>query len=114
MEIYHLSATELAKKIKSKEVSSKELTQMYIDRIEKFDGDINSVVVRMFDKAIQDAEKADNALSKGEDLGNHIRSSILKNDRRVISEFEEKWSKALKYFGNGKNGYSFHQMKQTN
>ncbi len=69
MEIYQLSATELAKKIKSKEVSSKELTQMYIDRIEKFDGDINSVVIRMFDQAIQDAEKADNALSKGEDLG---------------------------------------------
>ena len=47
MEIYHLSATELTKKIKSKEVSSKELTQMYIDRIEKLDGDINSVVVKM-------------------------------------------------------------------
>ena len=69
MEIYQLSATDLAKKIKSKEVSSKELTQMYIDRIEKLDGDINSVVIRMFERAIQDAEKADIALSKGEDLG---------------------------------------------
>ena len=69
MEIYHLSATELAKKIKSKEVSSKELTQMYIDRIEKLDGDINSVVVKMFERALQDAEKADIALTKGEDLG---------------------------------------------
>tara|TARA_Y100000746_G_scaffold64670_1_gene53457 strand:- start:826 stop:993 length:168 start_codon:yes stop_codon:yes gene_type:complete len=55
MEIYQLSATDLAKKIKSKEVSSKELTQMYIDRIEKLDGDINSVVIRMFERAIQDA-----------------------------------------------------------
>ena len=69
MEIYHLSATELAKKIKSKEVSSKELTQMYIDRIEKLDGDVNSVIIKMFDKAIKDAEEADEALSKGEDLG---------------------------------------------
>mgnify|MGYP000338322405 CR=1 FL=1 len=40
MELYHLSATELANKIKSKEISSKELTQLYIDRIKKFDGDI--------------------------------------------------------------------------
>ena len=69
MEIYHLSATELAKKIKSKEVSSKELTQMYIDRIDKLDGEVNSVIIKMFDRAIQDAEKADEALSKGEDLG---------------------------------------------
>ena len=69
MELYHLSATELANKIKSKEISSKELTQLYIDRIKKFDGDINAVVVRMFDRAIEDADKADEALSKGKDLG---------------------------------------------
>ena len=69
MNIYHLSATELVNKIKSKEISSKELTQLYIDRIEKYDDDINAVVIRMFDKAIEDAEKADEALSQGKDLG---------------------------------------------
>jgi amidase len=69
MNIYHLSATELVNKIKSKEISSKELTQLYIDRIEKYDNDINAVVIRMFDKAIEDAEKADEALSQGKDLG---------------------------------------------
>jgi amidase len=69
MELYHLSATELANKIKSKEISSKELTQLYIDRIEKYDDDINAVVVRMFDRGIEDADKADDALLKGKDLG---------------------------------------------
>ena len=69
MELYHLSATELASKIKSKEVSSKELTQLFIDRIEKMDGDINAVIVRMFDRALEDADKADATLSKGGDLG---------------------------------------------
>ena len=69
MQIYHLSATELVNKIKSKEISSKELTQLYIDRIEKYDDDVNAVVIRMFDKALQDAEKADEALSNGIDLG---------------------------------------------
>ena len=69
MQIYHLSATELVNKIKSKEISSKELTQLYIDRIEKYDDDVNAVVIRMFDKALEDAEKADEALSNGIDLG---------------------------------------------
>jgi amidase len=53
MQIYHLSATELVNKIKSKEISSKELTQLYIDRIEKYDDDVNAVVIRMFDKALE-------------------------------------------------------------
>ena len=69
MQIYHLSATELVNKIKSKEISSKELTQLYIDRIKKYDDDVNAVVIRMFDKALEDAKKADEALSNGIDLG---------------------------------------------
>jgi amidase len=67
--IYHLSASELAKKIKSKEISSTELTQTYIDRIEKYDESINAVVVRIFDKALEDANKADKALENGENWG---------------------------------------------
>ena len=67
--IYQLSASELAKKIKSKEISSAELTQTYIDRIEKHDDSINAVVVRIFDKALEDANKADTALENGEDWG---------------------------------------------
>ena len=39
----HASAVELAAAIKSKEVSSLELTQMYIDRVEKYDDKINAV-----------------------------------------------------------------------
>ena len=60
--IYQLSASELAKKIKSKEIISRELTKTYIDRIEKYDESINSVVVRIFYKALEDANKADKAL----------------------------------------------------
>jgi amidase len=67
--IYQLSASELTKKIKSKEISSLELTQTYIDRIEKYDDSINAVVVRIFDKALEDAIKADKALENGEYWG---------------------------------------------
>ena len=37
------SAYELIAALKSKQISSLELTDLYINRIEKFDGDINAV-----------------------------------------------------------------------
>ena len=67
--MHHLSASELSIKIKAKEITSTELTKLYIDRIEKYDGAINSVIVRIFDKALEDAEKADIALAKGDYWG---------------------------------------------
>ena len=69
MEIHYLSALEIAEKIKSKEISSLELTQHFIDRIEKYDDKINSVVVRIFDQAIEDAKEADKSLSTNQNLG---------------------------------------------
>ena len=63
------SATELAAAIKTKEVSSRELTDLYIDRVERYDGDINAVVVRDFERGRKAAEAADAALAKGQDLG---------------------------------------------
>ncbi len=63
------SATDLIAAMKKKEVSSVELTDMYIDRIEKFDGEINAVVVRDFDGARLAAREADAALAKGQSLG---------------------------------------------
>ncbi len=67
--LHHLSATELSKKIKAREITSTQLTKHFIDRIEKYDDSINAVVVRIFDKALEDAKKADAALENGEDWG---------------------------------------------
>ena len=69
MDIHHLPAYELANKIKNKEISSLELTQHFIDRIEKYDNKINAVVVRTFEDAIEAAKKADEAISKQDSLG---------------------------------------------
>ncbi len=63
------SATTLVKKIKSKEISSRELTDMYIGRIEKYDPELNAVPVHNFERARAAADAADAALAKGEDLG---------------------------------------------
>ena len=63
------SAVELARKIRTKEISSRELTEFYIDRIERYDGALNAVVVRDFERARAAADAADQALAQGRDLG---------------------------------------------
>lgn len=68
-ELAFMTGLELAAKIKAGELSSVELTQHFIDRIERHDKSINAVVVRLFDQALQAAQEADAALARGEDLG---------------------------------------------
>ncbi len=68
-EIIFKTATELADQIKTKQISSVELTQAYIDQIERFDDKINAVPVRRFDQALKEAQQADEALAKGDIQG---------------------------------------------
>ncbi|NKC00619.1 MAG: amidase [Pseudomonadales bacterium] len=63
------SATELAAAIKAKDVSSLELTDLYISRIEEYDDQINAVVVHDFERGRASAKAADEALARGDDLG---------------------------------------------
>lgn len=64
-----LPALELAELIPSKQISSLELTELYIDRIERLNGRINAVVVRCFDAAREAAQAADEALASGAATG---------------------------------------------
>jgi len=64
-----MSAVELAQAIKAKSVSSLELTDMYIDRVERHDKQINAVVVHDFERGRDAAKAADKALAGGTDLG---------------------------------------------
>jgi amidase len=63
------SAVELARAIASKEVSSLELTDMYIERIESIDPDINAVVVKDFERGREAAIAADVVVASGAPLG---------------------------------------------
>ena len=56
-EIHFLSAIELADKILTKQISSLELTEHFINRIENLDGAINAVVVRDFERALDAAQR---------------------------------------------------------
>src|SRR5262245_34163509 len=56
------SATDLASAIKARKVSSLEVVDHVIARIEKFDSALNAVVVRDFERAREAARAADAAL----------------------------------------------------
>lgn len=59
------SLTELSSALKNKEFSSKELTQHYLARIEKYDAVLNSFITVTPEQALAQAERADQLLAKG-------------------------------------------------
>ncbi|WP_040740746.1 amidase [Nocardia tenerifensis] len=67
MEWSFLSAEELSAALRAGKVSSVELTEEAIERIEREDGAINAICVRDFDRAREAARRADAARARGED-----------------------------------------------
>lgn len=63
------SATTLAAKIKAKELSSEELLDHYLQRVDTINPDLNAIIVDIRDEARVAAKAADAALAKGTDLG---------------------------------------------
>ena len=64
--IYYRSATELIRAIRNKEISSLELLNIYLDRIEKYNSKVNAVVAMDIEAARARARAADRALVRGE------------------------------------------------
>jgi amidase len=60
------SATELLTALRAGRTSATELADIYIRRIERYDGPLNAVVVRDFDRARHQARAADRAAARGE------------------------------------------------
>ena len=63
------SATELAAAIRRKHISSRELLDLFVDRIDRLDGKVNAVVTRDLDRARVAAKAADDATARGDALG---------------------------------------------
>lgn len=63
------SATELAAGIRDKEWSSRELLDLYLDRVDRLDGPVNAVVTLDADRARTAADAADAALARGDRVG---------------------------------------------
>jgi aspartyl-tRNA(Asn)/glutamyl-tRNA(Gln) amidotransferase subunit A len=77
-DICFMSAYDMVEKIKSQELSSQEITEVIIERIEKINPIINAYCTTTFDLARDAAKKADDAVKKREKLGilNGIPTSI--------------------------------------
>ena len=61
------TATELLAALRTRQLTSTELTDLYIRRIERHDGRLNAVVVRDFERARHQARAADQARARGGD-----------------------------------------------
>jgi amidase len=64
-----LSACELAAGIREKQWSSRELLDLYLDRVDRLNGPINAVVTLDADRARAAADDADAALARGDEVG---------------------------------------------
>ena len=61
------TATEMLAALRSKAISSRELVDLHVQRIEERDGPLNAIPMRTFDRAREAATHADQARSAGED-----------------------------------------------
>ncbi len=66
MEISELTICQLHQRLKKREVSSVEITNALLNRIEKINGELNSYINIMPELARKRAEKADESIKKGE------------------------------------------------
>ncbi len=67
--IHYLTLTEVAELIKSKKISSEELTQLMLDRIAALDGKLNSYITIMREDALATARSLDKELADGKYRG---------------------------------------------
>lgn len=69
LSINHLSATEIAEKIRNKEITSRQIVESFLSQIQKRNSAINAVVVLNEAEALKQADRADQMLARGESLG---------------------------------------------
>ena len=68
-ELAYMSAVDLGRAIRSRQVSSVEVTEMFYLRIERLDPRLNSYLALCQDQAMADARAADDAVERGWALG---------------------------------------------
>jgi fatty acid amide hydrolase len=69
LSILKASASQLAARIASGELTSYQVVEAFIERIEQVDKSLNAVVIRRFDEARQEAQEADRRQQQGASLG---------------------------------------------
>ena len=69
MELYKLTACELAEKIRNGVITSKEATESVLEQIKRMEPMINAYITVTADRAIERARKIDAKRAKGEEIG---------------------------------------------
>lgn len=64
-QLAYFSVAELSELIKTRQISSLELTKLYLDRIRRYDGQLNAVITLTEDLALEQAARADRELAAG-------------------------------------------------
>jgi len=67
-QLISLTARELSEKLKSREISSTEITQAYLNRIEETDGRVHAYLKVLDERALDSALEADKHLSNGDNI----------------------------------------------
>ncbi|HEX6796956.1 MAG TPA: amidase family protein, partial [Ktedonobacterales bacterium] len=68
-ELWQLSVSEAAERLRRREVSSVELTRAHLDRIAAVEGQVRAFVTTTEQQALAEAERADQRRGEGEELG---------------------------------------------
>lgn len=63
------SATQLAARIRNKELGCEELLRHYLDRVDRYNETLNAVVVQVREQALEQARAADRAIAAGDKVG---------------------------------------------
>jgi amidase len=68
-ELWRMGAADLAQAIRTKKVSSREVIQAHLNRINAVNGTLNAVTVVLHEEALREAEEADRAIERNATLG---------------------------------------------
>ncbi len=68
-EICFIKATELARRIRAKELSAREVMQAHLAQIDRVNSKVNAIVTLLPEQAMKQAGAADEALARGEEIG---------------------------------------------
>ena len=84
-DIVFKTASELTRMIREKEITSGDLLDRYIQRYEQLNPKLNAIIATDFDNARKSAEKADQAISAGENWGPlHGLPMTIKDNIEVV------------------------------
>ena len=68
-ELAFASATDIAQKISRKEISCVEILQLYLDRVDRFNPELNAIIVDIREQAEKAAQDMDKVVAKGDAIG---------------------------------------------